>query len=115
MADTTPEEKIKREQLERVHERMVYEEELMDLAELFKNFSDSTRIKILVALLEGELCVSDLAEALEMSQSAISHQLRILRTSRLVRSRRDGKQIFYALDDDHVKEIIQVGLDHLNE
>lgn len=115
MPDVIQDDTIKREQLERVHERMVYEEELMDLADLFKNFADSTRIKILVALLEGELCVSDLAEALEMSQSAISHQLRTLRSSRLVRSRRDGKQIFYTLDDEHVKEIIEVGLDHLSE
>ncbi len=106
---------LNQDAMERARDRMVDEEELMELAELFKNFADSTRIKILVALLEGELCVSGLAEALEMSQSAISHQLRTLRSSRLVRARRDGKQIFYALDDACVKELLEVGFNHLNE
>ncbi|MDO5734406.1 MAG: metalloregulator ArsR/SmtB family transcription factor [Eubacteriales bacterium] len=87
--------------------------ELFELAELFKNFADTSRIKILVALLDTELCVNDIAEAVELSQSAVSHQLRILKSSRLVRHRREGKQIFYTLDDDHVKKLLEVGFDHL--
>ena len=89
------------------------EEELFDLAELFKVFSDSTRVRIMCALSQTEMCVYDLVELLVASQSAISHQLRLLRTSRLVRSRRVGKHIFYSLDDDHVSSIIRTGLEHL--
>lgn len=88
---------------------------LYDLSELFKVFGDSTRIRILTALMDGELCVQHLAEHLEMGQSAISHQLRILRTAGLVRPRREGRTILYALDDDHVKEIILTGLSHVLE
>ena len=76
------------------------EEDLYDLAEIFKIFGDSTRIRILYALFEKELCVADIAESLSMNQSAVSHQLRFLKTNRLVRSRRDGKQVFYSLDDE---------------
>ena len=91
------------------------EEELYDLAELFKVFGDTTRIRILYALFDGERNVGDIAEQLSMAQSAISHQLRVLKTNRLVRSRRDGKAVFYALDDDHVRSIVEKGLEHVLE
>ena len=101
--------------LNRVKPDMPDEETLYDLAELFKVFGDSTRIRILYVLFESEMCVCDIAELLGMSQSAISHQLRILKQSRLVRNRRDGKTIFYSLADDHVRAIIGQGMDHVNE
>jgi len=94
---------------------MPSEEELYDLAELFKVFGDTTRIRILYELFGGELCVGDIAEKLSMTQSAISHQLRVLKTNRLVRSRRDGKAVYYALDDDHVRDIIEKGVEHVME
>ncbi len=90
-------------------------EELYDLSELFKVFGDTTRIRILWALSEGEMCVCDLAELLEMGQSAVSHQLRLLRQARLVRCRREGKSSVYALDDDHVEKIFKLGLSHIEE
>lgn len=88
-------------------------EVLYDLSELFKVFGDSTRIRILTALTAGEMCVLHLAEHLGMGQSAVSHQLRILRSSGLVRPRRAGKTVFYSLDDDHVREILEAGLEHI--
>jgi len=88
-------------------------EMMYDLAELFKVFGDSTRIRILAALLEREMCVYHLSEALEMGQSAISHQLRVLRTAGLVRATRRGKEMVYALDDDHVRTIFAQGLEHI--
>ncbi len=91
------------------------EEKLYDLAELFKVFGDSTRIKILFALFEEEMCVYDIAESLNMTQSAISHQLKILKQSKLVGNRREGKQIIYFLADDHVRTIIDQGLNHIEE
>lgn len=91
------------------------ETELYDLAELFKVFGDSTRIRILYALFEKESCVSELAETLNMTQSAISHQLKILKQSKLVRCRRDGKQMVYALADMHVKTILDQGKEHIEE
>ena len=91
------------------------EELLYDLAELYKVFGDSTRIKILYALFEAELCVCDIAGILGMTQSAISHQLRALKNARLVKGRREGKTVFYSLADDHVKTIIGQGLDHVAE
>ena len=94
---------------------MPEEEKLYDLAELFKVFGDSTRIRILYALFESEMCVFDIAQLLSMTQSAISHQLRILKQARLVRNRREGKQIYYSLADDHVRTIIGQGMDHINE
>ncbi|MER2080568.1 MAG: metalloregulator ArsR/SmtB family transcription factor [Ruminococcus sp.] len=90
-------------------------EVLFELADLFKVFSDSTRLRILYAISEGEMNVQSIAETLGMEQSTISHQLRILRNNKLVRGRRDGKQIYYSLDDDHVKKIIEMGLDHVLE
>ncbi len=91
------------------------DETLYDLAELFKVFGDSTRIKILYALFEAELCVCDIAQLLGITQSAVSHQLRVLKSSRLVKARRDGKTVFYALADDHVRKIIAQGMDHVLE
>ena len=92
-----------------------YENELYDLAELFKIFGDSTRIKILFVLCDSEMNVGELDETLNMTQSAISHQLKILKQSKLVKSRRDGKSIIYAIADEHVKSIIQIGMEHIEE
>lgn len=86
-----------------------------ELADLFKVFADSSRIKILYRLLEDEYCVQDLAEGLGMTQSAVSHQLKILKMSKLVKNRRDGKQIYYSLADDHVSTILSMGIEHLQE
>lgn len=91
------------------------DEILYDLAELFKVFGDSTRIKILYSLFETELCVYDIARLLNLSQSSVSHQLRILKTSKLVKFRREGKSVFYSLDDEHVRSIISMGMDHVEE
>lgn len=98
-----------------VNETMPDENELYDLAELFKVFGDSTRIRILYVLFEAEVCVCDLAQALNMTQSAISHQLRILKQNKLVKNRREGKSIFYSLADDHVRSIIAQGREHIEE
>lgn len=94
---------------------MPTEEQLYDLAELFKVFGDSTRIRILYELFDKEMCVGDIAVALNMTQSAISHQLRVLKQSRLVKFRREGKTVFYSLDDDHVRSVIEMGLEHVLE
>lgn len=91
------------------------DEFLYDLAELFKVFGDSTRIKVLFALFESELCVGDIAQVLNLSQSAVSHQLRILKQFKLVKFRRQGKTIYYSLDDDHVRSIIAMGAEHVEE
>ena len=99
----------------RVKDLLPKEEILYDLAELFKVFGDSTRIKIICALFEAEMCVCDLSALLGISQSAISHQLRTLKNARLVRYRRDGKVIYYSLDDDHIKHIFDEGLNHITE
>ena len=98
-----------------VNETLPEETERYDLAELFKVFGDSTRIRILFVLFEAEVCVCDLAKVLNMTQSAISHQLRILKQNKLVKSRREGKSIFYSLADDHVRTIINQGRDHIEE
>ena len=101
--------------INQVNENMPEEEILYDLAELFKVFGDSTRIKILYVLFEAELCVCDIAQLLGMSMSAISHQLRVLKQSQLVKYRRDGKTVFYSLADDHVRTIINQGMEHVAE
>ena len=106
---------IHKDRLQLVREQMPEEETLYDLAELFKVFGDSTRIRILFVLFEAEVCVCDLAEALQMTQSAISHQLKILKQSKLVKSRREGKSVFYSLADHHVRTIIYQGLEHVEE
>ncbi len=101
--------------VEQVRQRMPGEDALYDLTELFRIFGDSTRVRILYVLLESEMCVCDLAMLLGMTQSAISHQLRALKNARLVRSRREGKTVFYTLADDHVKTILDQGLEHVAE
>ena len=98
-----------------VNDTMPEETELYDLAELFKVFGDSTRIRILFVLFEAEVCVCDLAKVLNMTQSAISHQLRILKQNKLVNSRREGKSVFYSLADGHVRTIIAQGREHMEE
>lgn len=108
-------EEVHEELLKIVNEKLPKEEELYDLAELFKIFGDSTRIRILFVLFEAEVCVCDLAQALNMTQSAVSHQLRILKQNKLVKSRREGKSIFYSLADGHVRAIIDQGREHIEE
>ncbi len=103
------------ESFRRVLDEMPEEETLCDLAELFKVFGDSTRIKILYALLEAEMCVGDLTRLLGLTQTAVSHQLRILRANKLVKGRKEGKMVIYSLDDDHVRTMIDRGLEHVNE
>lgn len=103
------------EKVEAVKAQLPGEEELYDLAELYKVFGDSTRIKILYALFEQEVCVCDLAQLLGVSVSAVSHQLRVLKQASLVKFRRSGKTIFYSLADDHVRTILGQGMDHIRE
>lgn len=99
----------------KVSQKMPEEELLYDLADLFKVFGDTTRVKVLWALSESEMCVCDIANLLKMTQSAISHQLRILKQSRLVKYRKDGKVVYYSLDDMHVKQIFDYAMIHINE
>lgn len=101
--------------VKKVEESMPLTEELFDLAELFKVFGDSTRIKILYVLFESEMCVCDIAQVLKMTVSAISHQLRILKQARLVKYRKEGKSVFYSLSDDHIKKMLDNGMEHINE
>lgn len=108
-------EHIHSDMLEKLSAEMPDEDLLYDVAELFKVFGDSTRIKILYVLFEEEVCVCDIALALNMTVSAISHQLRILKNARLVKYRRDGKTVYYSLADDHVRTILDQGFDHINE
>lgn len=103
------------EVIERIAERMPDDDTLIDLAELFRVFGDSTRIKILTALEGGELCVCDISTAVGMTSSAVSHQLKILKNAGLVRFRREGKTVFYALADSHVTTILDQGLEHIGE
>ncbi|GFR36676.1 ArsR/SmtB family transcription factor [Thermobrachium celere] len=98
-----------------VKKKMPEEEVLFDLAEFFKVFGDSTRIKIMYALFEHEMCVCDIAALLNMTQSAVSHQLRVLKQARLVKYRKEGKIVYYSLNDDHIKDIVKEGLEHINE
>lgn len=106
---------IHQETVNEVRKNMLDDDHLFDLAELFKIFGDSTRINILNALTISEMCVCDIAAALNMKQSAISHQLRVLKQSKLVKYRKDGKVVYYSLDDEHVNHILDQGLIHLNE
>ena len=101
--------------LQTVREELPAEELICDLSDLFKVFGDTTRMRILYSLFESELCVCAIAELLGMTQSAISHQLRALKNARLVKARREGKTVFYSLADDHVKTIIDQGLEHVAE
>lgn len=106
---------IHEDAVNQVRDKMPDEENLYDLAELFKVFGDSTRIKILCALVESDLCVCDIAALFNMTQSAISHQLRVLKQASLVKYRKEGKIVYYSLADDHVKQIFDQGLTHINE
>ena len=106
---------VNQEAVDLVTKSLPDEEILYDVAELFKVFGDSTRIKIICALFESEMCVYDLAATLQMTQSAISHQLRILKNANLVKFRRDGNMIYYSLDDEHVQQIFDAGYKHVIE
>ena len=101
--------------LEQVRTNMPDDDTLCDVAEMFKVFGDITRTKILSALFEAELCVCDITEIVKMSASAVSHQLRILRQTKIVKSRRSGKEVYYSLDDEHISQIYRTALEHLNE
>lgn len=101
--------------VEKVWRELPGEDTLYDLTELFRIFGDSTRVRILYVLFEAEMCVCDIAALLGLTQSAVSHQLRALKNVRLVKSRREGKTVFYSLADDHVKTIIDQGLEHVRE
>lgn len=103
------------EVIDRITEKLPVAEQLYDLAELYKVFGDSTRIRLLYVLMEEELCVCDLAALLNMSLSAVSHQLRILKQARVVKFRKEGKTVFYSLADSHVKTIIAQGMEHIAE
>ena len=109
--DTCPHQDI----LSRVQRAIPDEDTLYDLTELFRIFGDSTRVRILYVLFESEMCVCDLAKTLNMTQSAISHQLRILKQMKLVKNRREGKTVFYSLADGHIKTIINQGMEHIQE
>ena len=98
-----------------VKEKMPSDELIYDMAEFFKVFADSTRMKIIYALLENELCVCDIANIVQTTQSAISHQLRILKQSKLVKYRKDGKVVYYSLDDEHISQIVKKGREHIEE
>lgn len=106
---------VHKDLVQKLHEQMPEEEELYALAELFKVFGDFTRIRILYVLFNEEVCVCDLAETLHMTQPAISHQLKILRQAKLVKSRREGKSVFYSLADGHVRTMIAQGREHVEE
>lgn len=101
--------------VKKVNEKMHDENTLYDLAELFKVFADQTRLRILNALFESEMCVCDLSVLLGMTQSAISHQLKVLKQTRLVKFRKEGKVVYYSLDDEHIKNIFDEGLIHVKE
>lgn len=101
--------------VKKVTSEMPTEDVLFDLSELFKVFGDSTRIRILYCLFESEMCVCDIATLLNMTQSAISHQLSVLKKNKLIQSRRDGKAIFYSLADSHVRTILGQGVEHVTE
>ncbi len=103
------------EVVEQVEISMPDEHMLYDIAELFKVFGDSTRTRIISALFEAELCVCDIADLLKMTKSAVSHQLRVLRQTKIVKNRRQGKEIYYSLADEHIKEIYLMALEHLSE
>ncbi len=106
---------IHRSVVDAVKQCMVGDDTLRELADLFKVLSDHTRIRILHALLHAELCVCDLVDVLDMNQSAVSHQLRVLRTAKVVKYRKEGRNVFYSLDDDHIFSLLRDGMDHVME
>ena len=95
--------------------KLLDDDKVIDLSELFKMFGDSTRVKIMNVLINGEMCVSDISEKIKVSQSAVSHQLRILKDSKLVKYRKEGNMIYYSIDDDHIEKIFKMGCEHINE
>ena len=95
--------------------KLLNDDKIIDISELFKIFGDSTRVKIINCLINGEMCVNEIASNICMSQSAVSHQLRILKDSKLIKYRKDGKEIYYFLADDHVEKIFKMGCEHINE
>ena len=101
--------------VEKIKETLIDEDKIIDMAELFKVFGDSTRMKIISALLKDELCVGEISAITNSTQSAISHQLRVLKQSKLVKFRREGKTIFYSLDDEHIEQIVKKGSEHIEE
>ena len=111
--EPSPFEIVDPEAVRRIQEHPIDADMTAQVAEIFKALADPTRVRILHALLHAELCVGDLAAVLEMSESAVSHQLRLLRGLRVVRARREGKQVFYTLDDEHVTRLFQISLEHL--
>ena len=100
---------------EKLKNALPVDEEIQDLADFYKIFGDPTRIRILFLLKNGEFCVHDISTLINMQQTAVSHQLKLLRHARLAKYRKEGKQVFYSLDDEHIEQILNVGLDHLNE
>lgn len=106
---------IHEEVVGKVRKMMPEEEKLYDLAELFKVFGDTTRVRILCALFESEMCVCDISVLLGMTQSSISHQLRVLKSAKLVKNRKEGKVVYYSLNDEHIKHIFEQGLEHISE
>ena len=106
---------IHEDKVRKAQESMPDEERMKELAEFYKVFGDATRIRLLYVLLESEMCVCDLAAVLQMTQSAISHQLRVLKQMKLVKNRRDGKTVYYSLADDHIQNIISQGMEHIME
>ena len=118
MKERTPccqENQVHQDAVDQVRKNLPPDEDLYDLSELFKMFGDSTRVKILCALTCTELCVCDIARLLSVSQSAVSHQLRVLKNGKLVKYRREGKTVYYSLDDGHVRDILRLGLEHVGE
>lgn len=113
--DCCSEKKIHEEIVTKTKNEMPDEEVLADLSDLFRVFGDTTRVKIIFALFSNEMCVCDIAELLGMTQSAISHQLRVLKNARLVKFRKGGKTVFYSLDDEHISGILKYGLEHIKE
>ena len=95
--------------------KLLNEDKIIDLSELFKIFGDSTRIKIINILIGGEQCVNEISDKINVSQSAVSHQLRILKASKLVKYRKEGNMIYYSIDDDHIEKIFKMGCEHINE
>ena len=106
---------IREDVIKTVKQNLIDDEEIYDLAELFKVFADSTRMKIICSLQEKELCVGELAYIINTTQSAVSHQLRVLKQAKLVKFRKEGKIVYYSLDDDHVNEIVAKGREHIEE
>lgn len=103
------------ENIKEIQKSMPHDGDVLKVVNVFKLFGDQTRLNIMLSLFEGELCVHDICKVVNMSQSAVSHQLRNLREAKLVKSRRDGKEVLYSLDDEHVKEIFEIGLTHVRE